>query len=133
MFLTISYSCQPFTIEVIPGKGKGLIANRKLKLGDKILTESPLILINNSDSEDFISWCSQVVTKVKQLSSEKLKKYLSLADNECFNKTSEFLYLKGVKKFRNGHLNHTKTKSKGCLQEGRKICNQDKIQFFELK
>ena len=82
------------------------MANRKLKLGDTILTETPLILINNSDSEDFNSWCSQVVTQVKQLSSEKLKKYLSLADNECFNKTSEFLYLKGVKKFRNSQEIH---------------------------
>ena len=93
-------SCHPFITQEIHGKGKGLVASRNIKFGEKILTEKPLVLIENNCQTNFDSWCNYVVNLVESLSKEKLKKFLALADNEFFNKTSEFLYLKGVKKIR---------------------------------
>jgi len=90
--------CQPFSIQSIASKGKGLIANRKIKFGETIVTERPIFVLKNSQFSDFDSWCIEVVNLVKNLPQEKLRKYLDLADNDYFNKTSEFLYLKGVKK-----------------------------------
>ena len=36
----------PYKLEVITGKGQGLVANRKLYPGTIICTEKPLIMIN---------------------------------------------------------------------------------------
>ena len=36
----------PYKLEVITGKGQGLVANRKLYLGTTICTEKPLIMVN---------------------------------------------------------------------------------------
>ena len=94
--------CPPFSIQSIVSKGKGLIANRKIKFGETIVTERPIFVLKNSQFSDFDSWCIEVVNLVKNLPQEKLRKYLDLADNDYFNKTSEFLYLKGVKKKRCG-------------------------------
>jgi len=92
-------SCLPFAIEDFIEKGKGLVANRNIKFGEKILTEMPLLIIENNSQSSFDNWCNYVVNLVESLSKEKLKKFLYLGDNEFFNKTSEFLYLKGVRKF----------------------------------
>lgn len=67
-------------------------------MGEKILTERPILLIRNNEHSKFDSWAENIVNLVKDLPHEKLKKFLELADNEYFDKTPEFLYLKGVKK-----------------------------------
>ena len=95
-----SFSCKPFSSLDIDGKGKGLIATRRIKMGEKVLTERPILLIRNNEHSKFDSWAENIVNLVKDLPQEKMKKFLELADNEYFDKTSEFLYLKGVKKLR---------------------------------
>ena len=79
-------------------------------MGEKVLTERPILLIRNNEHSKFDSWAENVVNLVKDLPQEKLKKFLELADNEYFDKTPEFLYLKGVKMLRcnTGLVNMTK-------------------------
>ena len=94
-------SCKPYTIRRSEGKGNGLFATRKIKFGEVILRDKPMMIIKNGNCDSFDSWCEHVILTVKSLQPEEADQFQRLADNGYFNKTPELLYLKGVKKFRN--------------------------------
>ena len=97
---TVKLSENLFSVQDIENRGKGLISTQKIKFGEIILKETPLLIIKNSESSNFEEWAQNVVNLVKELPQEKQEKYLKLADNEFFNSCPEFQYLKSVKKFR---------------------------------
>ena len=97
---TVKNSENLFSVQDIENRGKGLISTQKIKFGEIILKETPLLIIKNSESSNFEEWAQNVVDLVKELPQEKQEKYLNLADNEFFNSCPEFQYLKSVKKFR---------------------------------
>ena len=43
--------CPPFRVTRLPGKGRGLVASRRLNCGDLILDETPLMVVDNVNSE----------------------------------------------------------------------------------
>lgn len=67
-------SCPPFILKDIPGKGKGLVATRKLALGTIILNEEPLMAFQYGEHEGDTIICSKVVAAFNQLSDENKKK-----------------------------------------------------------
>ena len=60
----------------VPGKGLGLVATRNIKQGEVILSEDPLLFINNDDNEILKSLNSQF----ENLSAENKKKVIGLCD-----------------------------------------------------
>ena len=44
-------SCPPYVIRDVPGKGKGVVATRKLNLGSLIMAEEPLIMLENKSDK----------------------------------------------------------------------------------
>ena len=92
--------CPPFTIAPVTGRGKGLVATRKIKFGETVLVENPILVIENGGHNSLETWVNSVINSVKTLNQEEQDKLTDLADNEYFNKTPEFLYLRGVKQMR---------------------------------
>ena len=60
----------------LPGKGLGLVATRNIKQGEVILSEDPLLFINNDDNDMKKSLNYQF----ENLSTENKKKVMSLCD-----------------------------------------------------
>ena len=89
-----------FSVQEIEGRGKGIISVQKIQLWTVILKETPLLTIRHSESSNFEEWAQRVVDLVNDLPKDKKEKYLNLADNEYFNSSPEFQYLKSVKNFR---------------------------------
>lgn len=118
-------SCPPFCVKNIEGKGNGLVAVRKICFGDEIMTEKPLLVIDNNKSENYDDWCDYVVGQVEELNDENLKIYNNLADNQQFKKTSELLYIKFKKDYSEEKLKHLRilrTNGVNTDDEGRTTC-----------
>jgi len=68
-------SCPVVSVRQIQNKGRGMVANRSLGVGQIILTEKPLMLVNcNPQSKPH----AQVVRKFKKLCKKDKAKYLEL-------------------------------------------------------
>jgi len=63
-------------VRPVPGKGLGLVATRNINQGEVILSEDPLLFINNDDNEILKSLNSQF----ENLSAENKKKVICLCD-----------------------------------------------------
>lgn len=98
--MTQTHGVNLFSVQEIEGRGKGIISVQKIQLGTVILKETPLLTIRHSESSNFEEWAQKVVDLVNDLPKDKKEKYLNLADNEYFNSSPEFQYLKSVKNFR---------------------------------
>ena len=63
-------SCPPFLIREAPGKGKGLFATRKIKEGEMILEEYPLLTVRDKigvdkfRTDNFPNFDENIVLKV---------------------------------------------------------------------
>ena len=68
-------ACPPYVIRDMPGKGKGVVATRRLVTGSLIMAEEPLILVNagNASRES-----KDVITKFLNLSEELKKSVMNL-------------------------------------------------------
>ena len=118
-------NCPPFSVQVIPGKGKGLIAVRKINFGEKILQEKPLLVIDNNKSDNYDDWCDYVTQQIDGLKEDELVVYNNLADNETFKKTSELLYIKFKKDYSEEKLKYLRilrTNGVNTDDEGRQTC-----------
>ena len=68
-------ACPPYVIKDVPGKGKGVVATRKLVTGSLIMAEEPLILVNTGNAS---SESKDVITKFLNLSEEQKKTVMNL-------------------------------------------------------
>jgi hypothetical protein len=66
-----------YEIQPIPGKGKGLVARFSIAKGTRILVEEPLFTVLSAAASSE----SNIVTKVKSLSKDQQRQYLSLHNN----------------------------------------------------
>ncbi|KAG8667801.1 hypothetical protein FPOAC1_012640 [Fusarium poae] len=67
-----------FEVQPIPGKGKGLIAIRRITMGTRILIESPLLQSNNAPPASLEPILAR---KLKALTKEQQRQFLSLHNN----------------------------------------------------
>ncbi|KZV87006.1 SET domain-containing protein [Exidia glandulosa HHB12029] len=67
----------PFELRDLPGKGKGLIATRHIKEGDRIITEAPLFTLNTK-----VKAAPEVILEeqLSELSVEDRKRYMRLGN-----------------------------------------------------
>merc|ERR1712066_746050 len=89
--------CPPFRVSQVQGKGRGLVASRKIMFGEQILTEKPLLLINNGEQPNLLAWSNSVLALVRTLEVSDSEKFHDLADNTSLAQSPEFLYLAGVR------------------------------------
>ena len=92
--------CLPYLVKEVDGKGRGLVATKRIQFGEEILREDPLLLIKNEGQANFLAWCDYVLGLVNHLPESKSKDLHDLADNTSLGQTTEFLYLKGVRGLR---------------------------------
>ena len=71
-------------VQDVPGKGKGVVATRRLVMGTLIMEEEPVIVI---DIEDPMVERADILRQFKKLSEEKKKQFLDLFDDQ-FEKNS---------------------------------------------
>ena len=79
-WMTHKPNCPPFKIINIPGKGRGIVATRKINVGDIILEEMPLMVIDSANSEISASGFQK---KYETLDNTTKEKILSLFDPLC--------------------------------------------------
>ena len=70
-------ACPPFRVTKLPGRGKGVLATRKINVGEIIMEEVPLMVIDSPDSEVAVDVFKQEFAKVDD---EAKRKVLSLFD-----------------------------------------------------
>jgi len=71
--------CYPFKVEMVEGKGKGLIATRTIQPGQQVLLDKCIISLNKktySKPDCVISL--QILSKVEKMSAENRKEFYSL-------------------------------------------------------
>ena len=88
-------NCPPFTIRESPGKGRGLFATRRIKEGQIILEEYPLITVSGTLSFDkFPNIDDDIKAKILQLRdpAENLKTLDSETTKEIFSKNSLIMF-----------------------------------------
>lgn len=72
--------CQCYTVKAIDGKGFGMVASRKIKQGDVILTEEPVLTANMALSQDDRN--SFLISQFSKLSLADKERVDSLYDND---------------------------------------------------
>jgi len=70
-------TCPPFKITKLPGRGRGVLATRKINIGEIIMEELPLMVIDSPDSEVAVEVFKKEFTKTD---NETKQKVLSLFD-----------------------------------------------------
>ncbi|ESZ94009.1 hypothetical protein SBOR_5587 [Sclerotinia borealis F-4128] len=76
---TIGLDTKLFSIEQVPGKGKGLVARFNIDTGTRIVSEKPLFTITNLSPISLLE--STIVAKLKELSKPEQREFLSLHNN----------------------------------------------------
>ena len=110
-------SCPPFSVQAIPGKGRGLVATRRLGLGVTVLTEDPVLVLSrlrpnydkllaeffntSKDTQDKILQLHDLLEVAEDLTDEnqlidKMKRIVevnSIVSYEVGNEVTKNLYL----------------------------------------
>ena len=96
--------CDKFLLAAVKDKGRGLVASQRIQLGEEILREEPLLLINNKEGADLLAWSSLVLGLVRDLADKERRQLEELADNTSLADSPEFLYLRGVRGLRQAEI-----------------------------
>jgi len=86
-----------FLLSDIPDSGTGLTAARSISLGEVVIEEEPLVVVEAEVKNSNISWiekCSYLEKKILNLPAEKIQQYLSLHD--CKQMKGEQKSLSGI-------------------------------------
>lgn len=83
-----------YEIVCIPGKGKGMIATKKLYPGDIILAETPLIIVPDKTFEDVEKLETYLERKINNMTGDDRDRFLDMADSRTVGEDQfdEFLY-----------------------------------------
>lgn len=68
-----------YSLESIPGKGKGLVADRNISRGTRIISENPLFVVSSLKNHSSLE--KLIASKLKQLSKDQQRAFLSLHNN----------------------------------------------------
>ena len=84
--------CYPFKVEMVEGKGKGLIATRTIQPGQQVLLDKCIISLNMetfNKPECVINL--QLRSKVEKMSTEDRKEFYSLKSRRCLDPSKSCL------------------------------------------
>jgi SET domain-containing protein len=83
--------CPMYTLEDVPGKGKGLVARKLIPKGTRILEERPIIKIPNRKKSD--EWLNaNIAQQVHSLNEHQRQSFVSLHNLYPYQNTTE-MYL----------------------------------------
>ena len=70
------WNCVPVMVTEIPGKGRGLVAARNIKMGELIFTDKPVIKVNSDEDTDEIM--NSLARQIDKLSIEAKRQFNQL-------------------------------------------------------
>ena len=94
-----------FKVQDVPGKGVGIVATKKIKLGTLIIRESPQLLVDLSESEEFLDKSSKTTRnmvngfmQMKQTDKDSfMKLFNKFSDDERLLSVTSLKYMEHMK------------------------------------
>ena len=80
----------PYRVVEVDGKGRGLLATRELEVGELVMSEKPLVMVQGQPT---VAKIRRMLDKVKKLPKEKRLKIMALTDPGEEDRTFDNLHL----------------------------------------
>ena len=85
-----TWNCVPVMVTEIPGKGRGLVAARDIKIGESIFVDNPVITVDSEDMQDIKTFKS-CLSQFARLPSEAKLQFNSLKVPDGLNLSGDIL------------------------------------------